>query len=71
MIDCGSETTRIGMAGDNAPVLINRTVLGKPKGRESIATGGNRGAFVGHDALQKHSILNIKHPVEKGLVTGK
>ena len=71
VIDCGTETTRIGMAGSPAPNLINRTVLGKPKRPESIAIDGNRSAFVGHDALQKHSILNLKHPVDKGMVVGK
>ena len=71
VIDCGSESTRIGMAGDAAPALIDRTVLGKPKRRESIASDGKRGVFVGQDALQKHSILNLKHPVEKGLIVGK
>ena len=71
VIDCGSESTRIGMAGDAAPALIDRTVLGKPKRRESIASDGKRGVFVGQDALQKHSILNLKHPVEKGLIVGE
>lgn len=72
VIDSGSYCTRIGMAGQPNPDLVDKTVIGKPKRRGSINIedgSESKQIYTGDDALSKQSILHLNYPVKKGVVT--
>jgi len=71
VIDSGSDLTRIGMSGQGSPGLVEKTVIGKPKRRASIAVDekDSKHLYAGEEAIARQSILNIVHPVQKGIVT--
>ena len=69
VIDTGTDFTRMGLSSQAAPAMMCRTVVGKPKRRESIASAdGKPQIYFGQDAFDKHSVLNLKYPVEKGII---
>ena len=59
VIDSGTEMTRIGLAGGQGPALVKRTCVGKPRRRESIASGKGEALYVGEDALAKHRYIHL------------
>ena len=69
IIDSGSEYTRLGVSQFQAPQIIKRTVVGKFKQRSSIVRTNASNFLVGEEALIKHSILNLRYPVENGMLS--
>lgn len=64
VIDNGSETTRIGYAGDITPTSILPSVVGKPKFIYQIGTDAEKDIFIGDDAISKSQSLAITRPLE-------
>jgi actin len=64
VIDCGSGTTKAGFAGDDAPRAVFSTVVGRPRHKDRVETD----CYVGTDAWSRRSELELKRPVERGMV---
>ena len=69
IIDNGSGTIKAGFAGDDKPSCVFPTLVGKPR-QTGVVIGMNpTDIFVGNDAQARLGILDMKHPIEHGIVT--
>jgi actin-related protein len=67
VIDNGSGWCKAGFAGDDLPQVIFSSIVATPRHR-GVMTGA-RDFFVGDDVLPRRRVLNLKYPVEHGIVT--
>ena len=69
VIDNGSGMCKAGFAGDEAPRVVFQSIVGRPK-TAGLMPGSSQGeVFIGDDAMRKRGILNLKYPIEHGIVT--
>ncbi|KAJ5078133.1 actin-7-related [Anaeramoeba ignava] len=69
IIDNGSQTLKVGYAGDDAPYKILPTIIGKPKNKELIQMFGGKEYYIGDSAKAKSGILNLNYPIKHGIIT--
>lgn len=69
VIDSGSGSTKAGFAGAEGPRSIFPSIIGTPKSTQQMVGGQNKDFFVGYEAVAKSDLLNLKQPIENGLVT--
>mmetsp|Transcript_21139 Transcript_21139/g.37444 ORF Transcript_21139/g.37444 Transcript_21139/m.37444 type:complete len:419 (-) Transcript_21139:155-1411(-) len=70
VIDNGSGMCKAGFAGEEAPRVVFQSVIGKPKQQKVILGGGTaRDSFIGDEAMNKRGVLELRYPVEHGVVT--
>ena len=71
VIDNGSGMCKAGFAGDDAPRLVFPSIVGRPRDAGVMIgmdiTDSN--SFVGDDAQSMPSVLTLKYPIDRGIVT--
>ena len=65
VIDNGTGLIKAGLAGNDAPDQVFPTIIGRPRVRGMGLTD----CYVGDDAQSKRAVLNIKYPLQRGIIT--
>ena len=69
VIDNGSGMCKAGFAGDEAPRSVFPCILGRPK-HENVMVGVEESeVYIGDEAQCKRGVMQIKYPIEHGIVT--
>ncbi|XP_037822171.1 actin-like [Lucilia sericata] len=69
IIDCGSNACKVGFSGDNKPRHLISTIVGRPKQGAAVGQRSVQDSFVGFEAQQRHAVLNLNTPIERGIIT--
>lgn len=69
VLDCGSGTCKVGLAGYDAPSSVFPNLAGRVKMQALLAITEQKDVFVGDDAKAMQGVLILNHPVIHGVVT--
>ncbi|XP_005110120.1 actin, plasmodial isoform [Aplysia californica] len=70
VIDNGTDTCKVGFAGDQKPRCLMPAVVGRNEHHgHGLALGPTKDFYVGFEALSRRAVVNLSHPVQRGLVT--
>ena len=67
--DNGSGMVKCGFSGDDAPRSVFPSIVGRPKTEQAMMGAAKKDWFVGDDAQAKRGVLQIRYPIEHGIVT--
>ncbi|KRZ74737.1 Actin, acrosomal process isoform, partial [Trichinella papuae] len=69
VIDNGSGVFKAGFAGDDAPLAVFPSIIGRPRHQGVMIGIAKKGSYVGHEAQNMRGMLTLKYPIEHGIVT--
>ncbi|KAM8927115.1 actin-related protein T2-like [Pelodytes ibericus] len=68
IIDNGSGFCKVGISGESSPKSVFPTVIGHLTSGTSVSKFGKEEFYVADHALNQKSMLQLKYPVERGLI---
>lgn len=69
VIDNGSGFIKIGFAGQDSPRSRYPTMVGFPNSTQLMIGGQNKEYFVGYEAQAKKVLLNLRKPIQNGMIS--
>ncbi|EUB58199.1 Actin, cytoplasmic [Echinococcus granulosus] len=68
VIDVGSGLCKAGFAGEDGPISVFPSIIGRPKNPQMMVGVRKPEYFVGHAAQQMRGVLTLQYPVENGVI---
>jgi actin len=68
IIDNGSGYVKAGFSGDEAPLAVFPSVVGKAKNQSLMVGGDNKEYYIGQQAIEKKGVLKLSYAIEHGIV---
>eukprot|EP00735_Rhodelphis_limneticus_P015202 TRINITY_DN9385_c0_g1::TRINITY_DN9385_c0_g1_i1::g.28382::m.28382 TRINITY_DN9385_c0_g1::TRINITY_DN9385_c0_g1_i1::g.28382 ORF type:complete len:398 (+),score=113.40,sp/P85515/ACTZ_RAT/60.63/1e-163,Actin/PF00022.14/2.4e-128,MreB_Mbl/PF06723.8/28,MreB_Mbl/PF06723.8/1.9 TRINITY_DN9385_c0_g1_i1:42-1196(+) len=69
VIDNGTGFLKAGFAGEDRPLVVTPSCIGRPKHEKIMAGALDGDAFVGDKAQEHRGLLSLKYPMEHGTVS--
>ncbi|OMJ71165.1 hypothetical protein SteCoe_30709 [Stentor coeruleus] len=69
VIDNGSDTCKAGFSGEDEPRAVFPNIVGRPYMPGIIMGTNEKEVYIGYEAQAKRGVLNIKCPIEHGIIT--
>ena len=70
VIDNGSGVCKAGFAGDDMPISILPSIIGRPSYPNVMMMTDkcNKDCYIGNEAFNNKGILKLKYPIKRGIV---
>ena len=69
VIDHGSNSIKAGIAGEDHPLVIVPTVIGRPRHSTINSDVSTQQYYIGNEARIRKESVSIQYPMEHGIVT--